>query len=130
MEGGPGFGFDDLQGGEGNDALNLETSEFGGNAAGGEGDDLLIGSDTSSFNSLDGSGGNDTLQAGDGGASLLGDGFEGGVGDDRLVGGIGDDQFTGGAPAPINSCSGLSGRRQSSAKTSSGISRMGRKRSI
>jgi Ca2+-binding RTX toxin-like protein len=57
---------------------------------------LLIGSDASSFTTLDGGGGNDTLQAGDGGASLLGDGFEGGVGDDRLEGGIGDDQFIGG----------------------------------
>ena len=97
LEGGPGFGFDDLRGGEGNDTLTLASSEFGGNAAGGEGDDLLIGSDTSSFNSLDGGAGNDTLRAGAGGASLIGDGFEGGVGDDRLEGGIGDDQFTGGA---------------------------------
>ena len=92
-----GAGFNNLNGNEGNDVLTMANSDNGGTASGAEGDDLLIGSNTSSFITLDGGGGNDTLQAGDGGTSLLGDGFEGGVGDDRLEGGIGDDQFIGGA---------------------------------
>ena len=88
-----GAGFNDLRGGDGNDILTLQTSDVGGNADGGAGDDLLIGSDVPfTFSALEGGAGNDTLRAGAGGASLS----DTGGGNDRLVGGAGDDQFLGG----------------------------------
>ena len=50
-----GTGFDELRGGEGNDVLVLSNSELGGNAFGGAGDDVLLGSDAlSSLSSLEG----------------------------------------------------------------------------
>jgi Ca2+-binding RTX toxin-like protein len=92
LDGGPGF--DELRGGAGADVLTLQDSNFGGNATGGDGRDLLIGSDAPfALVSLAGDAGNDTLQAGASGDTNL----VGGDGDDRLEGGAGDDQFTGGA---------------------------------
>jgi Ca2+-binding RTX toxin-like protein len=89
-----GTGFDTLYGDAGNDTLTLATSDVGGNAYGGEGDDLLIGNDAQfTFSWLEGGSGNDTLQAGAGGATMVD--FDGG--DDKLVGETGDDSFTGGA---------------------------------
>ncbi len=90
LDGGPG-GFDDLFGDEGADRLSLATSDLGGNADGGPGDDVLVASDTApSFlhNSLRGERGNDDLYAGAVGASM-----DGGDGADRLFSGPGDDQF-------------------------------------
>ncbi|MGO4815919.1 calcium-binding protein, partial [Cupriavidus sp. 2MCAB6] len=46
LDGGPG-GFDNLFGEAGNDRLTLATSDGGGVASGGEGDDVLFGSDSS-----------------------------------------------------------------------------------
>lgn len=89
-----GTGFDELHGEAGNDTLTLKNSEIGGNAFGGEGNDVLFGSDVAfTFSTLDGGAGDDTLRAGTAGASLVD--FDGG--NDRLVGGVGDDQFFGGA---------------------------------
>ena len=90
LSGGPGF--DMLYGDAGNDTLSLQDSNFGGSAYGGEGADVLIGSDTTR-STLDGGAGNDTLRAGAAGADLVD--FEGG--NDRLIGGAGDDVFFGGA---------------------------------
>lgn len=88
-----GGGFDNLRGGDGNDTLTLQASDLGGNADGGAGDDLLIGSDAQFTSStLLGGAGDDRLQAGAAAASLVGD-----SGNDVLIGGAGDDQFYGGA---------------------------------
>jgi Ca2+-binding RTX toxin-like protein len=93
LDGGPG-GFDDLQGEDGNDTLTLATSDFGGNASGGNGNDVLFGSDTSfgSFDhSLRGDAGDDDLHAGAVGSSM-----DGGAGADRLFNSAADDQMSGG----------------------------------
>ena len=118
-----GAGFDNLFGGDGNDTLDLRNSDFGGNAEGGAGDDLLLGSDVGSV-TLRGEQGNDTLRAGAAGDAAL----VGGDGDDRLEGGAGDDQFIG-AWGPINSGSVLRGPLLQDSRTSSLISRTGWKRS-
>ena len=89
LDGGPG-GFDNLFGDEGNDELTLATSDIGGTAEGGEGDDLLFGSDFTSFNDLRGGAGNDDLRAGAAGSTLIG-----GSGLDRMVSGAANDQFEG-----------------------------------
>ena len=89
LDGGPG-GFDNLFGEEGNDELTLATSDNGGVAEGGDGDDLLFGSDTSSFSDLQGRAGNDDLRAGAAGSTLIG-----GSGLDRMVSSAADDQFEG-----------------------------------
>ncbi len=89
LDGGPG-GFDNLFGEEGDDELTLATSDVGGTAEGGDGDDLLFGSDFTSFNDLQGDAGNDDLRAGAAGSSLIG-----GSGLDRIVSGAADDQFEG-----------------------------------
>jgi len=92
-DGGPG-GFDDLLGEEGNDELTLATSDVGGNAFGGDGDDRLFGSDTSfssSDNNLRGDDGNDELHAGAVGSTLNGSG-----GMDRLFSSAVDDQLEAG----------------------------------
>jgi Ca2+-binding RTX toxin-like protein len=93
LDGGPG-GFDNLFGEEGNDELTLATSDGGGVASGGDGDDTLFGSNTSFSNfdnSLQGDAGNDDLHAGSVG-SFLG----GGSGSDRLFSSAADDQMDGG----------------------------------
>src|SRR5215211_7257166 len=93
LDGGPG-GFDTLFGDAGKDTLTLATSDFGGSASGGEGDDTLFGSDTSfsSFdNSLQGDAGADVLNAGAVGSSM-----DGGTGTDQLISSVGDDQMSGG----------------------------------
>ena len=93
LDGGPG-GFDNLFGDEGNDELTLATSDGGGVASGGDGNDLLFGSDTSFSNfdnSLQGDAGNDELHAGAVGSSL-----NGGGGSDRLISGAADDQLEAG----------------------------------
>ena len=93
LDGGPG-GFDNLFGEEGDDELTLATSDGGGVASGGDGDDLLFGSDTSFSNfdnSLQGDAGNDDLHAGAVGSSL-----NGGSGSDRLFSGAADDQLEAG----------------------------------
>ena len=87
-------GFDNLFGEEGDDTLTLATSDFGGVASGGDGDDTLFGSDTSFSNfdnSLQGDAGDDDLHAGSVG-SFLG----GGSGADRLFSSAADDQMDGG----------------------------------
>jgi Ca2+-binding RTX toxin-like protein len=93
LDGGPG-GFDNLSGEAGNDTLTLATSDVGGNAFGGEGNDTLFGSDTS-FNNFDnflqGDAGNDDLHAGAVGSTL-----NGGSGADRLFSSAADDQMDGG----------------------------------
>src|SRR5215211_4294792 len=93
LDGGPG-GFDTLFGDAGKDTLTLATSDFGGSASGGEGDDTLFGSDTSfsSFdNSLQGDAGNDDLHAG-----AVGSFLNAGSGADRLFSSAADDQMEGG----------------------------------
>jgi Ca2+-binding RTX toxin-like protein len=93
LDGGPG-GFDNLFGEEGNDELTLATSDGGGVASGGDGDDTLFGSDTSFSNfdnSLQGDAGNDDLHAGAVGSSM-----NGGSGSDRLFSGAADDQMEAG----------------------------------
>lgn len=93
LDGGPG-GFDNLFGEEGNDQLTLATSNGGGVASGGEGNDVLFGSDTSFSNfdnSLNGDAGDDDLHAGAVG-SFLG----GGSGSDRLFSSAADDQMDAG----------------------------------
>jgi Ca2+-binding RTX toxin-like protein len=93
LDGGPG-GFDNLLGEAGNDTLTLATSDIGGNASGGEGNDTLFGSDTSFSNfdnSLQGDAGNDDLHAGAVGSSM-----NGGGGSDRLFSSAADDQMEGG----------------------------------
>jgi hypothetical protein len=93
LDGGPG-GFDDLFGEEGNDELTLATSDFGGNAEGGDGDDVLFGSDTSSGafdHALRGGAGNDDLHAG-----AVGSFADGGQGLDRLFSSAADDQLEAG----------------------------------
>jgi Ca2+-binding RTX toxin-like protein len=93
LDGGPG-GFDNLFGDEGNDTLTLATSDVGGNASGGEGDDTLFGSNTSFSNfdnSLQGDAGADVLNAGAVGSSM-----DGGSGTDQLISSVGDDQMSGG----------------------------------
>ena len=93
LDGGPG-GFDNLFGEEADDTLTLATSDGGGVASGGEGNDTLFGSDTSfgNFdNSLNGDVGDDDLHAGAVG-SFLG----GGSGADRLFSSAADDQMDGG----------------------------------
>lgn len=93
LDGGPG-GFDNLFGDAGNDQLTLATSDGGGTAFGGEGDDVMFGSDTS-FNNFDntlrGEAGNDELHAGAVGTSMNGEG-----GSDRLISGAADDQMEAG----------------------------------
>jgi len=92
-DGGPG-GFDNLFGESGNDELTLATSDGGGVASGGDGDDRLFGSDTSFSNfdnSLQGDAGNDDLHAGTVGSTL-----NGGVGMDRLFSSAADDQLEAG----------------------------------
>ncbi len=93
LEGGPG-GFDNLLGEDGDDELTLASSDGGGNATGGEGDDVLFGSDTSFSdfdNTLNGDAGDDDLHAGAVGSSAIG-----GMGSDRLFSGPADDQLEAG----------------------------------
>jgi Ca2+-binding RTX toxin-like protein len=93
IDGGPG-GFDNLFGDAGNDTLSLATSDVGGNASGGAGDDVLFGSDSSfsSFdNNLQGDAGRDDLHAG-----AVGSTMDGGSGADRLFSSAADDQMSGG----------------------------------
>lgn len=93
VDGGPG-GFDNLFGEAGNDELTLATSDGGGVASGGDGDDVLFGSDTSfgNFdNSLQGDAGNDDLHAG-----VVGSSLNGGGGSDRLFSSAADDQMEAG----------------------------------
>ena len=93
LDGGPG-GFDNLLGEAGNDTLTLATSDGGGTASGGDGDDELFGSDTSfgNFdNSLQGDAGNDDLHAG-----AVGSAMNGGSGSDRLFSSAADDQMEAG----------------------------------
>ena len=72
LDGGPG-GFDNLFGEEGNDELTLATSDGGGVASGGDGDDVLFGSDPVRLRQqLQGDAGNDDLHAGAVGASMNG----------------------------------------------------------
>jgi Ca2+-binding RTX toxin-like protein len=88
LDGGPG-GFDELFGDAGNDELTLATSDFGGNAEGGDGDDVLFGSDTEfSFSNLQGGAGDDDLHAGAAGSNMNGD-----SGADRLISSAADDQM-------------------------------------
>ena len=92
LDSGPGF--DNLFGEEGNDTLTLANSDIGGTASGGEGDDILFGSDSSfSFfdNDLQGEAGNDELHAGAVGSTL-----GAGSGADRLFSSARDDQMDGG----------------------------------
>jgi Ca2+-binding RTX toxin-like protein len=93
LDGGPG-GFDNLFGEAGNDTLTLASSDFGGNASGGDGNDTLFGSDTS-FSNFDnrllGDAGNDDLHAG-----TVGSFVSGGSGADRLFSSVADDQMDGG----------------------------------
>ena len=87
-------GFDNLFGEEGDDELTLATSDGGGVASGGEGDDVLFGSDASfgNFdNSLNGDAGDDDLHAG-----AVGSSANGGGGSDRLFSGAADDQLEAG----------------------------------
>ena len=89
-----GAGFDNLFGEEGNDTLSLASSDIGGIASGGDGDDLLFGSDVSaSFfdNSLNGDAGDDVIQAG-----AVGSFMGGGSGSDILISSAEDDQIDGG----------------------------------
>ena len=91
LDGGPGFDY--LFGDDGDDTLSLQNSDIGGNAEGGAGNDLLLGSNSLfAFTSLNGGAGDDTMIAGEGGASMVD--FDGG--NDRMVGGSADDQFFGG----------------------------------
>lgn len=93
LAGGPG-GFDNLFGEAGSDTLSLATSDGGGTASGGEGNDVLFGSDASFSNfdnSLQGDAGNDELHAGAVGSSM-----NGGRGSDRLFSGAADDQMEAG----------------------------------
>jgi len=80
-----GKGNDDIAGGDGNDTLN-----------GGEGNDRLSGG--AGNDRLDGGAGNDTLTGGTGEDTLIGgtgnDTLTGGAGDDTLDGGGGDDRLT------------------------------------
>jgi Ca2+-binding RTX toxin-like protein len=97
LDGGPG-GFDSLFGDEGNDTLTLATSNFGGLAEGGDGNDVLFGSDTSfgSFDhTLDGGAGDDVLNAG-----AVGSTMNGGTGADQLVSSAADDQMSAGSFGP------------------------------
>lgn len=96
LDGGPG-GFDNLFGEDGNDTLTLATSDGGGVASGGDGDDELFGSDTSFSNfdhDLQGDLGSDDLHAGS-----VGSGMDGGGGSDRLFSGADDDQMEAGRDA-------------------------------
>ena len=91
LDGGPG-GFDNLLGEEGDDTLTLATSD-GGNASGGDGNDVLFGTDLgfSAFDSnLQGDAGDDDLHAGASGANM-----SGGRGMDRMFSSAVDDQFDG-----------------------------------
>jgi Ca2+-binding RTX toxin-like protein len=93
LDGGPG-GFDNLFGEDGDDTLTLATSNVGGVAQGGDGNDTLFGSNTSfnNFdNSLQGEAGDDDLHAGSVGSTL-----GGGSGSDRLFSSAADDQMDGG----------------------------------
>src|SRR5215204_4937015 len=93
LDSGPG-GFDNLLGEEGDDTLTLATSEGGGVASGGDGNDVLFGSDTSFSNfdnRLQGDAGNDELHAGAVGSSM-----DGGSGSDRLFSSAADDQMEAG----------------------------------
>jgi hypothetical protein len=74
--------------------VTLATSDSGGTASGGDGDDELFGSDTSfgNFdNSLQGDAGNDDLHAG-----AVGSAMNGGSGSDRLFSSAADDQMEAG----------------------------------
>jgi hypothetical protein len=65
-----GAGFDELFGGEGSDTLTLQASDFGGNAYGGAGDDLVTDSAAAfSLSWLEGGAGGDVQQAGQGAPS-------------------------------------------------------------
>jgi Ca2+-binding RTX toxin-like protein len=91
LDGDPG-GFDTLNGDAGDDTLTLATSDIGGVASGGVGNDTLHGSDVEvAFSDLQGGEGRDALHAGAAGATM-----DGGIGADRLFSGAGDDQMTGG----------------------------------
>jgi Ca2+-binding RTX toxin-like protein len=87
------FDFDQLFGEEGNDTLTLAGSGFGGTASGGDGNDVLFGSETAGgfSNSLQGDAGNDVLHAGTAGSFM-----SGGDGADQLVSNVGDDQIAAG----------------------------------
>ncbi|WP_077037069.1 calcium-binding protein, partial [Pelomonas sp. KK5] len=94
-----GFGADRIFGEAGNDELHQGYGQ-GGSIDGGDGDDLLVGSDDGADTLLGGAGndrlqglaGNDQLNGGDGQDVL-----EGGAGDDLLEGGAGADLMVGGA---------------------------------
>lgn len=99
LDGGPG-GFDNLSGDEGDDTLTLATSDVGGTASGGDGNDVLFGSDTSfaAFDhNLQGDAGNDDLHAG-----AVGSTMDGGSGADRLFNSAADDQMSGGRDENFN----------------------------
>ena len=92
LDGGPGF--DNLFGDAGNDTLTLATGDRGGVASGGDGDDVLFGSNSSFSNfdnSLQGDLGYDELHAGTVGSTM-----NGGGGADRLFSGAADDQMDAG----------------------------------
>lgn len=93
LDGGPG-GFDNLFGEEGADVLTLASSDGGGVASGGPGNDVLFGSDVSFSNfdnSLQGDLGKDDLHAG-----AVGSSADGGGGSDRLFSSAADDQLEAG----------------------------------
>jgi Ca2+-binding RTX toxin-like protein len=88
-----GAGFNSLSGDAGSDILTLATSTSGGGASGGDGNDILFGSNAEfSFTSLSGDAGSDTLRSGSGGGSL-----SGGDGNDQLYGSTGSDSMSGDA---------------------------------
>jgi len=78
-----------LDGGSGNDLVEIAAGSAG-QAFGGEGDDTLHGG--TGFDSLQGGDGNDLIVAG-----LLGDSIDGGDGNDTITGGPGNDAIGGGA---------------------------------
>lgn len=82
----------DLNGGLGNDKINILGATLTGVANGGGGDDSLTGATSTGPVDLRGGDGKDVLI---GGASS--DNLDGGIGDDRLYGEAGDDTLTGGA---------------------------------
>jgi Ca2+-binding RTX toxin-like protein len=91
LDGGPGS-FDTLNGDAGDDTLTLATSDIGGVASGGVGNDTLLGSDVEfAFSDLQGGEGSDALHAGAAATTM-----DGGAGADQLFSGAGDDQMTGG----------------------------------
>jgi Ca2+-binding RTX toxin-like protein len=91
-----------IAGGAGNDSINIKALNCVGNAArnvlGGDGDDVIIGSNRADV--LNGGLGNDNISGGNGKDQLFGDDgndiLSGGNGNDALDGGAGDDSLLGG----------------------------------